>query len=58
MLLGPQLADIVPHPDALMLFGEFGLFLMARRYAAGGCERRSCFDTGSSTAGHRSRLRD
>jgi hypothetical protein len=58
MLLGPQLADIVPHPDALMLFGEFGLFLMARECAAGGCERLSCFDTCDTSAGHRSRLRD
>lgn len=31
MLLGPQLADIVPHPEALQLFGEFGIFLMVRR---------------------------
>ena len=27
-LLGPQLADLVPEPAALKLFGEFGLYLM------------------------------
>jgi hypothetical protein len=29
-LLGPQLADIVPEPQALQLFGQFGLYLLAR----------------------------
>jgi hypothetical protein len=40
MLLGPPLANIVPHPSALQLFGEFGLFLMARpaaRLPEGAC---------------------
>jgi hypothetical protein len=28
--LGPQLADIVPEPQALQLFGQFGLYLLVR----------------------------
>ena len=41
MVLGPQLANLVPEPNALKLFGEFGLYLMCARSPAISLDSRS-----------------